>query len=92
MFREWGAPASVNLTCAYGNAGGDEIIGTNILYEDPLFCNMYADDFRLCSNSVCRAANNEWHFLFGATSFYCGTCEAGVEETSWGSIKAMFRP
>lgn len=92
VFRLWGAPVAVDKVCVYGNENGDaELVGTRILRRDPLFCDVYNDDFRLCENSKCRKVNNEWDFLFGATSQYCGECTSPVQAESWGAIKAMFR-
>ena len=86
------APVAVDKVCVYANESGDaELIGTRILRLDPLFCGIYDDDFRLCENSECRQINNQWHFLFGATSQYCVRCTSPVEAVSWGAIKAMFR-
>jgi len=58
---------------------------------DPLFCPSRARDFSLCSNSPCLPSNNEWSELIGAVGEGCGPCNTPVLETSWGSIKAMFR-
>jgi len=93
VFRESGAPVAVDKVCVYGNENGDaELVGTRILRQDPLFCGLYDDDFRLCETSECRQVNNEWHFLFGSTSQYCiGPCGSPVQALSWGAIKAMYR-
>jgi predicted outer membrane repeat protein len=58
---------------------------------DPLFCPSRVRDFTLCSNSPCLPQNNEWGELIGAAGQGCGPCNSAVLETSWGSIKAMFR-
>lgn len=58
---------------------------------DPLFCPSRVRDFTLCSNSPCLPQNNEWGELIGAAGEGCGPCNTPVLETSWGSIKAMFR-
>jgi len=58
---------------------------------DPLFCPSRVRDFALCSNSPCLPSNNEWGELVGAVGVGCGPCNTPVLETSWGSIKAMFR-
>lgn len=93
VFRQFGAPVAVDKVCVYANESGDaELVGTRILRLDPLFCGLYSDDFRLCESSECRQINNQWRFLFGATSQYCGgPCTSPVEAISWGSIKAMFK-
>jgi predicted outer membrane repeat protein len=91
LHRSEGAPVTVDMVSCYANAGGDDLIGTRLLYMDPLFCGIDNDDFALCSNSACRQVNNPWHYLFGATARYCGSCTSPVQATSWGSIKGMFR-
>ena len=58
---------------------------------DPLFCPSRARDFSLCANSPCLPSNNEWGELIGAVGEGCGPCNTPVLDTSWGSIKAMFR-
>jgi hypothetical protein len=58
---------------------------------DPLFCPSRVRDFALCSNSPCLPQNNEWGEAIGAVGEGCGPCNTAVLDTSWGSIKAMFR-
>ncbi|MBM3307962.1 MAG: right-handed parallel beta-helix repeat-containing protein [Candidatus Eisenbacteria bacterium] len=96
VHRQWGAPATVDLTFSYGNEGGDALPGTRNRFVDPRFCNLYDDDFRLCSNSPCLKINNvgnpPWsYYNIGATTQQCGDCTSPVQGESWGSIKAMFR-
>lgn len=92
VFRQQGAPVAVDRVCVYANESGDaELVGTGILRVDPLFCDVYNDDFRLCENSECRQVNNVWNSLYGATSQYCARCASAVEIQSWGAIKAMYR-
>lgn len=91
------ASITSDLCCAYGNEGGDLLYGViedeepRVFYVDPLFCDMYADDFDLCENSICRSANNYWGFTLGAWRGICGPCSSPVEPKSWGAIKAMYR-
>ena len=76
----------------YSNAGGDTLIGqTDILYQEPLFCNMDIDDFTLCSNSPCLPGNNSWTELIGACDLGCGKCETSVAPAAWGHVKSLFR-
>ncbi len=60
------------------------------MYVNPLFCSSRAQDYSLCSDSPCLPRNNEWRELVGARGEGCGPCNTPVEETSWGSIKAMY--
>ena len=82
-----------DLCCAYGNEGGDLLYGATdrILTVDPLFCDMYSEDYDLCENSMCRSAVNEWGFTLGSHRGSCAPCSSPVEKTSWGAIKAMYR-
>lgn len=83
-----------SLCLAFGNVGGDQLPDSRNLQLDPLFCDVLAGDYYLCSNSPALEVNNPYHFALGAhTSPYttCDACAAPVEEVSWGSIKAMYR-
>lgn len=85
------SPVTTDLSLAFGNEGGDVLYGSRNLFDDPLLCDVYSDDFNLCENSPCRSVNNPWGFLIGSYRQICGSCSSPVEETSWGSIKAMYR-
>ncbi|MBD3367612.1 MAG: hypothetical protein GF405_05505 [Candidatus Eisenbacteria bacterium] len=76
---------------AYGNEGGDDLWGEDVLVDDPLFCDMGSRNFRLCSNSVCIKSNNPWDFLIGSGYEGCDACTSPVQDVSWGSIKAIYR-
>jgi hypothetical protein len=94
VFRQLGAPVAVDKVFVYANeSGDDELVGTRIRNDvDPRFCDLYSDDFRLCSNSWCLAVNlHSWQFNIGATTQQCASCTSPVEVRSWGTIKAMFR-
>ncbi len=81
-----------DYSIAYGNARGDWLYGGDLnLYGDPLFCNVYGEDFDLCENSLARPDNNPWGVLMGAHSRHCGACDSPVREVSWGRIKARYR-
>jgi predicted outer membrane repeat protein len=76
----------------YGNEGGNVEPGyTTVLEEDPRFCDFYADDFTLCSNSPGLPGNNPYDQLIGYADVGCGDCDTAVLESSWGAIKAMYR-
>lgn len=85
------SPVITDLSLAYGNEGGDALFGARVLVDDPLFCDVYNDDYNLCENSPARADNNQWGFLMGSQRRYCDPCSSPVERASWGTIKAMFR-
>jgi predicted outer membrane repeat protein len=85
------SPVITDLSLAYGNEGGNGLFGARVLVADPLFCDVYNDDYNLCENSPARADNNEWGFLMGSQRRYCSPCSSPVEEISWGAIKAMYR-
>jgi hypothetical protein len=77
---------------SYGNAGGNVLYGGDLnIHGDPLFCDIYSDDFALCENSQARPDNNPWGVLMGASSEHCGPCDSPVTEVSWGAIKARYR-
>jgi hypothetical protein len=56
---------------------------------DPLFCGMTTGDFTLQECSPCVGAAHDGGDI-GAFGIGC-ECSTPVEETSWGSIKALFR-
>ena len=62
-----------------------------VLFEDPLWCDIYAGDFGLCSNSPCLPENNPWSVEIGPLGLGCDNCATAVVRTSWGSIKALYR-
>ncbi len=70
----------------YGNGGGNSF--SNCISEDPLFCDFPNMDLRIMEESGCAPLNNPWHVLIGAMSI---GCSSPVEETTWGSIKALYR-
>jgi len=93
VYRGDWSPITIDLSLAYGNDGGDQMSGATerVLYEDPLFCNVYAGDYNLCENSGCRAPNNPWGFLIGSHRQYCDPCTSPVTRTTWGALKSMYR-
>ncbi len=78
-------------SCVYGNAGGDDVCGspTNIITQDPLFCDVTADDLGLAANSPCLSGGNPWTVHMGSHDQACTT--SPVEEASWGRIKSLYR-
>jgi predicted outer membrane repeat protein len=86
------AGAVVNHCClADSQQSSDLCDGPEVFCADPLYCSTQAQDFSLCSDSPCLPTNNVWGELIGAFGEGCGPCGTSVLETSWGSIKAMFR-
>ncbi len=94
---------SATLTCSdvYGNEGGDWVgciadqygINGNIS-EHPCFCFDANPDqpYALCVNSPCAAENSPECGQIGAWPAACDDYEpCPAEDTSWGSVKAMFR-
>ena len=83
----------VNYAMVYGNAGGNAVpcMHDHVEYDEPLFCDASADDYTLCMNSPCNAANNTWGRWFGCRMEGCGDCDSPVESTSWGRLKSLFR-
>ena len=64
-----------------------------ILYLDPLLCDVLNDDFTLCADSPCLPGSPEnlWGELVGAYGQGCGTCGTALPTGSWGGIKALYR-
>ena len=80
-------------SCVFGNASGDSLCGTSsgTVFEDPLFCNLAADDVTLHENSPCMPVNNPHGFLIGSCDAGCEPTAVQGHEMHWGAIKAMYR-
>ncbi len=63
-------------TCLYGNYVTDTPCGTHSdnLYQDPLFCDLGADDITLCANSPCLPDGNDWGLRLGDKGEGCEDC------------------
>jgi len=90
-----GAPETFH-SCIYGNASGDALPGNahDNINEDPLLCDLYAPsggNMALCSNSPCLQSGNVWTLPIGSKAQGCGDCDSPVRDTTWGSIKALYR-
>jgi len=78
-FDCWEAQAGSRCCDVYGNAGGNEICGTDLggnFSEDPLFCDAPNDDYTLNANSPCLPGNHPHGVdcgLIGARGWGCGT-------------------
>ena len=79
----------------YGNASGDSLSGSyhDNLFTDPLFCDESTDDFEVCADSPCLQGDpeNPWGEQVGFYGSGCPDCDSPVEESTWGSIKTLFR-
>jgi hypothetical protein len=93
----------VSCTNIYGNEGGDWVgliadqLGQNGNFSAcPGFCywEMEPYDLHLCSTSPCLPGNHPDGAncgLIGALGQGCDCGPSGVEPTSWGAIKAMYK-
>jgi hypothetical protein len=88
----------VTLECCdiYGNQGGDWIepiadqLGTaGNVSEDPLFCDVAAEDYGLHADSPCAPDQNPECGLIGAWPVACAATP--VSQTTWGGLKALYR-
>lgn len=59
-----------------------------IIKADPLFCNPGAGDFTVCENSP---ALSDSCASLGAFGPGCPPCGVPVKETTWGTVKALFK-
>jgi len=78
----------------FGNAGGDSLCGdhSDNVFEDPLFCDVFAGNVDYCSNSPCLVGANPWGEEVGSGSEGCPDCDSPVDMSTWGSVKWMYRP
>lgn len=74
----------ISCTDIYGNSGGDAFCGTDSggnFSQDPEFCNMPADDYRLVSTSPCLPGNHPNAAPCGQIGAYGdGNCASAVPE------------
>ncbi len=80
--------SSVSLACSdvFGNEEGNwigciadqESLNGNFSL-DPLFCDMYGDDFTLCANSPCLPVSRDCTELIGALGQGCDNCNSPIE-------------
>lgn len=84
--------ATFDCVCSFGNTGGDGLFGTRVscFSEAPGFCDVYVDDYSLCSSSPCAEPTRPCG-LIGALPVGCGDCDSAVRDERWGSIKALYR-
>jgi len=92
--------ATLKCCDVYGNAGGDW--GPCIAYQlglngnfsaDPKFCHRWDGDYCIDYSSPCTPGNNPYGYdcgLIGASGVGCER-PTGIQPTTWGRIKTMFR-
>jgi hypothetical protein len=75
--------------CIYsGNTTADR---DNITVPDPGFCD-WPLSIELCEDSPALLGNNPWAEVVGAIDTAgCGPCLTAIEQTSWGTVKALYR-
>ncbi|MFH1502338.1 MAG: right-handed parallel beta-helix repeat-containing protein [Candidatus Eisenbacteria bacterium] len=81
-------------SCLYGNFGGDTPCGTHEdnIYEDPLFCDLGGDDVKLCANSPCLPAGNDWGLRLGDKGQGCGDCASSLSGSRRRALLGGPRP
>jgi len=77
MFCTGASEPTVGYCDIFGNAGGDSLCGNDAggnISQDPLFCDIWKDDFSLCANSPCLvpAAPDGQIGRFGSGCESCG--------------------
>lgn len=93
IYCEGTATPTTTRCIVFAHAEGDSLCGNHYdnLFTEPLWCNVYNEDFEVCDNSPCLPENNPWGVQIGAYGEGCGECITAVKEATWGSIKAMYR-
>lgn len=101
----WGSVSNPDpaLFCCdvYGNEGGNWVgciadqSGINGNFSAcPSFCSPALNDLHLCDGSPCAPGNHPAGYacgLIGALGVGCTCGPSGIEQTTWGSIKSMYR-
>ncbi len=87
---------SLDLSCANVYASSGVVFGGStppdtqgVFSADPLFCDPVHGDYRLAADSPCLPGATPCGGLVGALGMGCGA--VGVEPTSWGKIKNLYR-
>jgi len=90
------ASPTFTYCCSFANEGGDDLCGSarspalNFIGDhDPLFCDISENDITLAGDSPCLPGGNTWGEHIGALDQGC--VQSPVVNTTWGSIKAMYR-
>jgi len=85
-----GAP-TFDTCCVFGNHGGDALCGaaSNIIYQNPEFCNLDAGDLTLAATSPCLPPGNPYASRIGAHDEGCSN--PAVRPVTWGLVKFLHR-
>jgi predicted outer membrane repeat protein len=85
--------SETSYCCLFDNADGNDVDGNahDNTVLDPLFCDVIGGDYHLCLNSYCLPSNNPWTMHIGHQAQGCGECTSPATETSWGTLKALYR-
>jgi hypothetical protein len=91
--RKFDGLAIGNCTVYFANEDGNSLgvqEQSGIIEADPLFCNLFQNNFALQPASPCLPENNaSCSEVIGAHGAGCGT--VSIERTTWGRLKASFR-
>jgi predicted outer membrane repeat protein len=86
-----GSTPYTTLCCFFGNGTFNEVCGTyttSMVYEDPLFCDVYYGELTLAADSPCLPENNDWEVLIGA---FGQGCDEPTRRDEHGNACTMFR-
>jgi len=89
-----GEESSETFHCyVFGNCDGDAVDGNahDNEVDDPLLCDIEAGDYHPCQNSPCLPSSNPWGLQVGHLASGCIACSSAVRQTSWGTLKALYR-
>jgi len=92
MICQSGAVPTVGCSVYWGNAGGDDVCGTDVgdnLVADPKFCGAYlSGNYTLRSDSPCAVAHSACGLQIGAFGVGCATTP--TQSATWGQLKSLY--
>jgi len=92
MICQGGATPTVGCSVYWGNAGGDDVCGTDLgdnLIANPYFCGAYlSGNYLLRSDSPCAPANSACGLQIGAFGLGCATTP--TRSATWGQLKSLY--